>query len=55
MEFLREYYLSNFGKYSRHLTQTQRPTSRYYNTHQARDLAMLSTTGGFSKERRELP
>ena len=48
MEFLRERYLSNFLKYSRHLTQGQRPTSRYYNTHQVKDLAMLSTTGGFS-------
>ena len=55
MEFLRERYLSNFSKYSRHLTQTQRPTSRYYNTHQVKDLAMLSTTGGFSQEVRALP
>jgi hypothetical protein len=55
MEFLRERYLSNFHKYSRHLTQNQRPTSRYYNTHQAKELAMLSTTGGFSKENRALP
>jgi len=55
MEFLRENYLSDFSKYSRHLTQTQRPTSRYYNNHQARELAMLGTTGGFSKEHRALP
>ena len=55
MEFLRERYLSNFTKYSQHLTQQQRPTSRYYNTHQVKDLAMLGTTGGFSKEHRALP
>lgn len=55
MDFLRERYLSNFFKYSRHLTQGQRPTSRYYNTHQVKDLAMLSTTGGFSSEIRALP
>lgn len=55
MDFLRERYLSNFLKYSRHLTQGERPTSRYYNTHQVKDLAMLSTTGGFSREHRALP
>ena len=55
MEFLRERYLNNFLKYSRHLTQGERPTSKYYNTHQAKDLAMLSTTGGFSSEIRALP
>jgi hypothetical protein len=33
MDFLRERYLSNFHKYSRHLTQVERPSSRYYNTH----------------------
>ena len=55
MDFLRERYLSNFLKYSSHLTQGERPTSRYYNTHQVKDLAMLSTTGGFSREHRALP
>jgi hypothetical protein len=54
MEFLRERYLNNFLKYSRHLTQGDRTTSKYYNTHQAKDLALLSTTGGFSSEIRAL-
>ena len=55
MEFLRERYLNNILKYSRHLTQGERPTSKYYNTHQVKDLAMLSNTGGFSSEIRALP
>jgi len=48
ISFLRERYLRDFTKYQKHLTQRERPTSRYYNSHQAKELAMLSMTGGFS-------
>lgn len=41
MDFLRENYLSNFEKYSRHLIATPRPSSKYYTTHLKRDLEVL--------------
>ncbi len=61
MDFIRDQFLSDFNKYSRNLTIHQRPTSRYYNTHNNRELAMLETIknsttgGGFSREHKVLP
>jgi hypothetical protein len=54
MDFLRDFYLTDFKKYSHHLTLYMRPSSRYFNTHQNRELAMM-TTGGFCREHQALP
>lgn len=41
MDSLRDTYFSDFTGYSRHLTLAPRTTSRYYNSHQIKDIVML--------------
>jgi len=54
MNSLRETYFSDFTGYSRHLTLAPRTTSKYYNSHQIKDIVMLQT-GGFAREHKALP
>jgi len=54
MDHIRRVYFSDFKGYSRLLTKAPRTTSRYYNSHQIKDIVMLQT-GGFAREHKALP